>query len=111
MYYRVQCGAVQFGTQLDLSGEDATSMFFDPKMDVEFPTKTSALINEITQHDTAKTVKCIETKAGIGYKMYVLNTPNLKAVKNTVMYNSVCSVKEDSFFCFAERQLTSSVGL
>jgi hypothetical protein len=98
MYYRVQRGAVQFGTQLDLSEEDATSIFFDPKMDVEFTPKTSALINEITQHDIAKTVKYIETKACIRYKMYVLNTPNLKAVKNTVIYNSVCSVKKDASF-------------
>jgi hypothetical protein len=100
IYYLVPRGAVQFGTQLDLSEEDATSIFFDPKMDVEFPPETSVLIKEITEQDIAKTVTLIEPKAGIRYKMYVLYTPHLKAVKDTPIYNSVCSVKEDVSFAW-----------
>jgi hypothetical protein len=41
-------------------------------VDVEVPMETSVLINEITEHDIAKTVNLIETKAGVRCNMYVL---------------------------------------
>jgi len=46
----------------DLSEEDATSKFFDPKMDLEVPPETSVFINDITEHDIAKTENPIEQK-------------------------------------------------
>jgi hypothetical protein len=74
IYYLVPRGAVQFGSQLDLSEEDATSISFDLKMDVDVSLETSVLMSEITQHDVAKTVNLIETKAGIRLKcMYYIH--------------------------------------
>jgi len=61
-YYILPRGAMQFGTQLLTYEEDVTSILFDPRMDVEVPPETSVLINEITEHDSAKTVKLIEQK-------------------------------------------------
>ena len=62
-YYILPCDAVQFGTQLrNYRRKMLPQNFFDPSMDVEVPPETSVFINEITEHDIAKTVKLIEQK-------------------------------------------------
>ena len=55
-------------------------------MDVKFATETSVLINQITEHDAAKTVNLTEPKAGIRYKMFVLYTPYLKTATDTAIH-------------------------